>query len=174
MSGAVDDERLLAAVQYLAPDQLCSMRRALIVDTLPRLFGLDTAPVDRRLAEPHPDALIGRARQVHFANYREEGLVADALERRIVSQGIAPHLRQLGVRHILAIEVSVENVLVLGRAELHDDIAHLRGKAWIPYHEGVEVQFVREHVELAEPHQRMRFEGLEDAINRWPNDRLAG
>jgi hypothetical protein len=101
---------------------------ALIVDPLPCLPRVDGAPVNRWLAEPDPNAPIGWKRQVHRPHLGEEGLITDPPEGGIPGDRVSPDLRELVIRNVLAAHVAVESVLVLGGAELDDDITYVAAK----------------------------------------------
>jgi len=64
--------------------------------------------------------LPGRKRLVDRTDLGEKGLVPDTSDRGAPVHRVAPNLRDLTVRNILATQVSVQNILVLGRARSTD------------------------------------------------------
>ena len=63
---------------------------------------------------------------------------------------------------------------MLGGAEFGHDVAYGGGEARIPNHSSIEGFLVRELVKVAEPDQRVRLEGGENAVQSRPDDRLGG
>ena len=90
--------------------------------------------------------------------------ITKAGDGRNPANDVAPDAAQLGIGNISAIDVAVENVLMRGSAEFHDDVANLFGKARIADQSDEEIFLMRHAVHIAQADQGIFFKGGKYAV----------
>src|SRR6266853_5343838 len=96
-----------------------------VVARRPLFVTLDAAPVDRRVAGQDAQPLLLRQRPVHVADGGEPPGVDRRLPRGDLGR-VAPDLKEIGDRDVLAADVAIEDRLALPARELDDDVGRQR------------------------------------------------
>src|SRR5690606_33528352 len=160
---AADYERLSMLGQDVLQDDLGGMAVARRGDRAILLRRVDLGPIDRRLAEPDSDALLGRQHEIRLSHVAEEAGVAFARNGGHPTDGLGPDLAQLGIRNRLAGDIAVDDILVRRTSELDDDVAHFLREPRVLNDVPVEIEDLRDLVSFADTDERVGVERLENS-----------
>jgi len=111
------------------------------------------------------NTLLRRQRQIRRPHVHEEVGVAEAGDGRRRADRVAPHTAKFRKGDGGTIDVAVENVLMRGRTEFHDDVAHLLRKPRVADQGDKEVFFLSQIMGIADADKRMCLEGGQDAVD---------